>query len=267
MSSDRLVDTTLVAFTHKLADSAGQVIRPYFRHALSITNKAELNHFDPVTEADRAAEEAMRALILAEYPAHGICGEEHGDKPSEGPYRWVLDPIDGTRSFILGLPTWGTLIGLTRDGEPVLGMMDQPCIGERFWSGGDAAYFRDASGSERVIRARECPQLAGAIMTATTPEMFNAGSESDRFYDLAGQVRMMRFGGDCYLYCLLAMGFVDLVVEADLKTFDIVALIPIIRAAGGVVTSWDGGNPTSGGRIVAAGDPRLHAQALKVLGG
>ena len=149
----------------------------------------------------------------------------------------------------------------------LLGMMDQPCAGERFWSGGDAACFRDASGSEQVMRTRECPQLADAIMTATTPEMFKAGSESGRFYDLAGRVRMMRFGGDCYLYSLLAMGFVDLVVEADLKTFDIVALIPIIRAAGGVVTSWDGGDPTPGGRIVAAGDPRLHAQALKVLGG
>ncbi len=267
MNSERLVDTTLIPFAHKLADSAGQAIRPYFRHALSITNKAEQSLFDPVTEADRSAEEAMRRLILAEYPAHGICGEEHGDKPAEGPYRWVLDPIDGTRSFILGLPTWGTLIGLTRDGEPVLGVMDQPCVGERFWSGGGAAYFRDATGGEQVMRARECPRLAGAIMTATTPEMFEAGSESDRFYDLAGRVRMMRFGGDCYLYCLLAMGFVDLVVEASLKPFDIVALIPIIRAAGGVVTSWDGGAPVHGGRIVAAGDPRLHAEALKVLGG
>jgi histidinol phosphatase-like enzyme (inositol monophosphatase family) len=267
MASERLVDTTLLAFAHKLADSAGSAIRPYFRHAISVTNKAGQQLFDPVTEADRAAEKAMRGLILAEYPAHGICGEEFADKAVEGPYQWVLDPIDGTRSFILGLPTWGTLIGLTCEGETVLGMMDQPYTGERFWSTGGEAYFREASGSEHVMRTRECPVLGDAIMTATAPDMFAPGFETERFQALAGRVRMMRFGGDCYLYCLLAMGFVDLVVEASLKTFDIAAHIPIIRAAGGVVTAWDGGDPLPGGRILAAGDPGLHAEALKVLAG
>ena len=184
MASERLVDTTLVAFAHKLADSAGCAIRPYFRQALSITNKAEQRLFDPVTEADRSAESAMRTLILAEYPAHGICGEEFEDKAAEGPYRWVLDPIDGTRSFILGLPTWGTLIGLTRDGEPVLGMMDQPYTGERFWSSGEAAHFRNASG-EHIMRTRRCPALGDAIMTATTPDMFKTSPENERFYALA----------------------------------------------------------------------------------
>lgn len=267
MTSERLVDNSLVAFAHKLGDAAGCVIRPYFRQTLSITNKADDAHFDPVTEADRAAEDTMRRLILAEYPQHGICGEEFEDKPAEGPYRWVLDPIDGTRSFILGLPTWGTLIGLTSNGQPVLGMMDQPYTGERFWSAGGTARARDVSGAERVMRTRPCPQLSSAVMAATTPEMFEAAAGKERFYDLADRVRMMRFGGDCYLYCLLAMGFIDLVVEASLKTFDIAPLIPIIRAAGGVVTTWDGGDAVNGGRIIAAGDPALHAQALKVLAG
>jgi len=176
----------------------------------------------------------------------------------------VLDPIDGTRSFIMGVPLWGTLIGLTENGQPVLGLMDQPYIGERFWNGEAGAYFRNQQG-EQAIRTRACPSLSEATLAATAPDMFKDDA-AECFRSLSGACRMTRFGGDCYLYCMLAMGHLDIVAEAGLKPFDIAPLIPIIEAAGGVVTTWDGGDPAAGGRILAVGDPALHPAALAALG-
>jgi histidinol phosphatase-like enzyme (inositol monophosphatase family) len=263
MAPDKNVDLDFVIFAHELADNAGSVILPHFRGAGAVSNKAE-QAFDPVTEADRAAERIMRGMIRDKYPAHGIHGEEFDDLPANGPYRWILDPIDGTRSFILGLPSWGTLIGLAAEGLPVVGMMDQPYVKERFWGSKAGAFFRGSQG-ERQIHTRPCASLAEAILTATSPDIFNPG-DAERFQSLSRHMRMTRFGGDCYLYCLLAMGLIDIVAEASLKAFDIAPLIPIIEAAGGVVTTWDGGDPASGGRILAVGDPALHEAAIQALG-
>ena len=256
-------DLDFVMFAHQLADNAGSVILPHFRGAGAVSNKAEQT-FDPVTEADRAAEQIMRAMIRETYPEHGIHGEEFSDVPAHGPYRWILDPIDGTRSFILGLPSWGTLIGLSAQTVPMVGMMDQPYVKERFWGSKAGAFFRGRQG-ERQIHTRRCASLADAVLTATAPDMFDP-ADAERFRGLSAQVRMTRFGGDCYLYCLLAMGLIDIVAEASLKAFDIAPLVPIIEAAGGIVTTWDGGDPANGGRILAVGDPALHEAAMRGLG-
>jgi myo-inositol-1(or 4)-monophosphatase len=256
----------LISFAHRLADASAATILPYFREGAFVTNKAEQGRFDPVTEADRGAERVMRELIEAEYPDHGIYGEEFPDKPASGPLAWALDPIDGTRGFITGLPVWGTLIGLNHEGSPALGMMNQPFTGERFWNSAAGAHFRQGSGPERMMTSRKGGTLGDAVLAATVPDMFE-GAELERFNTLSRQVRMTRFGGDCYLYCMLAMGFIDIVAESSLKPFDIAPLVPIIRAAGGVVTTWDGGDPSQGGRIVAAGDPTVHEAAVKLLSG
>lgn len=253
----------LIVFAHELADAAGLAILPHFRKSLSVTNKDVAGRFDPVTEADRAAEVAMRQLIEARYPDHGIYGEEFPDKPAAGPFAWQLDPIDGTRGFITGMPVWGTLIGVSHEGSPLAGMMDQPYTRERFWNSAEGARFRNPAG-ETAIRTRSCAALGEAVLAATAPDMFS-GTQGDRFRALSAQMRMTRFGGDCYLYCMLAAGFIDIVAEAGLKPFDIAPLIPIVRAAGGVVTTWDGGDASQGGEIIAAGDPALHEQALKLL--
>ena len=255
--------SALIRFLHQLADASGDAILPHFRSGASVTNKAEQGRFDPVTEADRGAEAAMRQLIEAHYPDHGIYGEEFPDKPANGPFHWALDPIDGTRGFISGLPVWGTLIGLNHKGAPVLGMMNQPFTRERFWNSPEGALYR-GPGGERLMTTRKGGRLADAILVATSPDMFGE-AEFARFSALSRSVRMTRFGGDCYLYCLVAMGFIDLVAEAGLKPFDIAALIPIIHAAGGVVTTWDGADASAGGQIIAAADPALHEAALKQL--
>jgi myo-inositol-1(or 4)-monophosphatase len=177
----------------------------------------------------------------------------------------VIDPIDGTRAFIIGAPLWGTLIGLLDAGQPVLGLMNQPFTGERFWGAGGKARSSTRGGAPRSLKTRPCATLADAVLTTTHPDMFSAPGEQAAFQRLKAQARMTRFGGDCYAYCLLAGGFIDLIVEAGLKTYDVVALVPIIEGAGGRITTWQGKPATEGGRIVAAGDARLHKEALAVL--
>jgi myo-inositol-1(or 4)-monophosphatase len=251
-----------IATAHALAERAGEVILPHFRNVGTVDDKGGAE-FDPVTAADRGAEAAIREMLAAAYPGHGVVGEEFEDTRTEAEFCWIIDPIDGTRSFIMGQPLWGTLIGLTAERVPVLGMMNQPYTGERFWSGETESYF--ARGDEtRTIHVRPCPVLDKAILASTAPELFDA-SEISRFETLSRAVRLRRFGGDCYNYCLLALGQIDLVVEAGLKPFDILPLVPIIERAGGVVTTWDGADPSRGGRIVAAGDRALHAAALEIL--
>jgi myo-inositol-1(or 4)-monophosphatase len=253
----------LLATAHALADRAGAVILPHFRTGFVIDHKGG-DLFDPVTAADRAAEMAIRQALAEFYPSHGILGEEYGALRADADYCWVIDPIDGTRAFIVGQPLWGTLIGLKRGGMPVLGLMDQPFVGERFYSTEHEAFI-SRGGATRPMRARSCPTLREALLTCSSPDLFTTDEERERFETLARAVRLRRFGGDCYNYCLLALGQVDLVVEAGLKAYDILPLMPIIERAGGIVTTWDGGDAKDGGRILAAGDRRLHEAALKVL--
>jgi myo-inositol-1(or 4)-monophosphatase len=252
-------------FVDKLATISGEAILPFFRTSLGVEDKGSAAGFDPVTAADRAAETAMRKLIQRNFPAHGIIGEEYGDERADAEYVWVLDPIDGTKSFIAGMPAWGSLIALTRNGHPVYGMMHQPFIGERFTGDGGAAHYRGPAGA-RNLMVRPCGGLAEAILFTTSPLLMNAQDRAT-FGRVEAQVKLSRYGGDCYAYCMLAAGHVDLVIETELNPFDIMALIPIVEGAGGVITDWQGGAASKGGRIVAAGDRRVHEAARKVLAG
>jgi len=254
-------------FAHRLADISGEVALPYFRRSIAVRNKAAAEGFDPVTAADRAAERAIRKAVTARYPEHGLLGEEFGQIAGASQLNWVIDPIDGTRAFITGMPLWGTLIGLLDAGKPVLGLMNQPFTSERFWGAGGKAHSSMRGGTPRRLKTRACASLSEAIFTTTHPDMFAKDGERDAFEHIRARVRMTRFGGDCYAYCLLAAGFIDLIIEAGLKSYDIVALVPIIEGAGGRVTTWQGKPATDGGRIVAAGDPRVHKEALAVLRG
>jgi myo-inositol-1(or 4)-monophosphatase len=251
------------AFVNELATISGETILPFFRTALSIQDKGRPGSFDPVTAADHAAESAMRALIRRTFPDHGIIGEEFGQERADAEYVWVLDPIDGTKSFICGMPAWGTLIALLRSSEPVYGMMNQPFTREQFSGDGGAAHYRGPAG-ERALRVRPCANLADAVLLTTSPRLMN-GADRATFGQVEETVRLSRYGGDCYAYCMLAAGHVDLVIETELKPYDVLPLVPIITGAGGVITRWDGGPPNAGGRIVAAGDKRVHAAAVKML--
>ena len=254
------LDTLLNLALH-LADAAGEVIRPYFRKPLAIRDKPDLT---PVTAADRAAEAAMRALIEARFPDHGIVGEEFGRVREDAEFVWTLDPIDGTKSFISGVPLFGTLIALALDGRSILGVIDQPILRER-WVG---AVGRPTTLNGAAIQCRACPTLAAATLFATTPDMFK-GEDAACFARVSAAVKLTRFGADCYAYGLVATGFVDLVLEASLKPYDFCAMVPIVEGAGGVATDWRGRSLhlASDGRILVAGDRRLHGAALALLGG
>jgi myo-inositol-1(or 4)-monophosphatase len=263
---DRSQAEEFLAFAHVLADAAGKVTLPYFRTSLSVDNKLP-GGFDPVTEADRGAEAAIRALIEEAYPDHGIWGEEGGHAPGRSGLTWVIDPVDGTRAFITGSPLWGTLIALNDGERAVIGILDQPFLDERFW-GVSLPTWREAGyargGSKRGLATRACRGLAHAALSTTTIELFKQ-DERRAFETLMGRTRLTRFGGDCYQYALVAMGFMDLVVETSNQPYDVQALIPIIEGAGGAFTTWDGAAAEGGGRVIAAGDPRTHAEALEVL--
>ena len=250
-----------LTFARHLADAAGDVIRPYFRKPLAISDKADLT---PVTAADRTAEETMRSLIEARFPEHGILGEEFGRVREDAEFVWTLDPIDGTKSFISGVPLFGTLVALTRGGRSILGVIDQPILRER-WVG---AVGRPTTLNGVAIRCRACPMLAAATLFATTPDMFD-GQDAASFARVSAAVKLTRFGADCYAYGLVATGFVDLVLEASLKPYDFCAMVPIVEGAGGVATDWRGGrlHLASDGRILVAGDRRAHDAALALLGG
>jgi histidinol phosphatase-like enzyme (inositol monophosphatase family) len=254
-----------LALAHALADLSAKAVLPHFRRKLSIEDKGSEHGFDPVTNADRAAERSIRRHLAKVEPGHGIIGEEFEARAGAGRFNWVVDPIDGTKAFIMGSPLWGTLIGLLEGESPVLGIMNQPFTGERVWSGKHGTHWRLRNGPGRRVKTRSCPQLADAILTSTSPDLMGPARNLQAFQRLKSQVRMTRYGGDCYGYCLLAAGHVDLVVEAGLKAHDVVALIPIIEGAGGRITTWEGEGAQRGGRIVAAGDPKLHEQALRIL--
>ena len=253
-----------VEFFRTIARTAAAETLPRFRRFGDISNKVQ-GGFDPVTEADREAEQAIRALIRAEYPDHGILGEEFGSENPASNHIWVIDPIDGTRSFISGIPLWGTLVGLTEKGDAVAGMMAQPFTGELFYATGGSAFY-EGPGGAWSLATRKTASLADATLCTTTPALFR-GARREAYDRLETSIRMPRYGTDCYAYAMLAAGHVDLVVEVGLQSYDIVALIPIIEAAGGTITDWNGGPAEHGGEIVAAATPGLHEAALKVLRG
>jgi len=249
-----------LALAGALADRAGAVLRKYFRTSLPVEDKADRT---PVTAADREAESEMRALIEARFPDHGILGEEHGRTRPGADYVWVIDPLDGTKSFIAGVPLFGTLIALTFKGVPVLGIVDQPILRER-WLGAEG---RPTTLNGKPAKTRQCTALAAATLYATSPDMF-AGADAKAFDALRAGVKLARYGADCYAYGLLASGFVDLVVEAGLKPYDFCALAPVVEGAGGEMSDWRGETLTiqSDGRVVAAGDPALAEAARARLG-
>ena len=248
-----------LALALRLADAAGGEIRPHFRNLATIEEKPDQT---PVTVADRAAETAMRRLIETHFPDHGILGEEFGAVRGDADYVWVLDPIDGTKSFISGVPLFGTLIALTRGRRPILGIIDQPISRER-WVGAEG---RPTTLNGAAVRCRACPRLDAATLFATTPEMFKGG-DAACFTSLSAAVKLTRFGADCYAYGLVAAGFVDLVLEASLKPYDFCAMVPIVEGAGGVATDWRGAalDLDADGRILVAGDQRAHRAALSLL--
>lgn len=251
----------LRAFAGELADAAGAAILPHFRAELVVEDKAAGGAvFDPVTVADRAAERVMRAMIAARYPDHGIVGEEEGSVTGSSPLKWVLDPIDGTRAFVTGLPIWGTLIALHDGQRPVLGVIDQPFTRERFVGTSAGAWSND-----KPIRTRRCPDLAQARVMLTVPAAGAKVADQAVFDAIASSAQIVRFGGDCYAYGLLAHGLVDLVLEAHLDIHDVQALIPVVEGAGGVITTWDGGDPQNGGSVIACGDPALHQFLLPLI--
>ncbi|MDO8607759.1 MAG: histidinol-phosphatase [Phaeospirillum sp.] len=254
-----VIPAEFVTLAERLADAARPVVARYFRTPVAVDDKADDS---PVTIADREVEAAMRAILAAEAPGHGVLGEEHGRTNCGAEWVWVLDPIDGTAAFITGKPSFGTLIALAHRGRPVLGIIDQAFTQER-WLG---AVGRPTTLNGVPARVRACPDLAHAYAYTTAPELFCPQTRPawDR---VAARVKRPRYGCDCYAYALVASGFVDLVVEAGLKPYDFAALVPVIEGAGGCMTDWSGNPLTihSEGRVCATGDARVHAEALRVL--
>lgn len=253
-------ESAFLPLAHAMADAArGHSLR-YFRTPLDVLTKSDES---PVTVADREAEAAMRGLLQAQAPIHGILGEEHGRERLDAEYVWVIDPIDGTKSFITGSPLWGTLVALLHHGRPVLGLMDLPVLGER-WTA-QAGQLTQCNG--RPMHASGCTELSQARVYTTSPDAFGA-QDWQRFDGLSRQCALRRFGGDCYAYAQLAGGHVDLVIEAGLQPYDYLSLVCLVEGAGGRITDWEGRALTvaSDGRVVAAATPQLHTQALSQLG-
>lgn len=262
---DQALAQELQDFLRELVAVAAAAALPYFRQSVTVDNK-EAGGFDPVTVADRETEDALRRAIEQRFPEHGITGEERPPERPDARYQWVIDPIDGTRAFICGLPTWATLVGLCDNGVPVMGLMSQPVVGEYFIGGGSSAInsYRDR---EIPLSTSAVVDVAQSSLFATSPGMFATGDEAARFNALSAQAQLTRYGVDSYAYCLLAAGHVELVAEAGLGFYDVAALIPIIEAAGGIVTDWTGQPVRGGGTVVAAANSALHGRALQVLRG
>lgn len=267
--SATLDPATLPAVVDPLLEQAGALARRWFRTALAADDKGGVHGYDPVTEADRGIEDLLRAGIAEAFPDHQVIGEERGTTGPDGArHRWLIDPIDGTKAFVSGSPLWGILLGLVAadgdGGRAVAGWLHQPYIAETFSAVGGVATMRRGE-TTIELRTRQDSELATAVMYTTFPGMFQTSAEQAAFARLSERVRLMRFGGDCYAYALLTMGFVDLVVEASLAPYDIVPIIPLVEAAGGVITDLDGNSPLAGGFVVASANPTVHDQALAVI--
>ncbi|SHJ03083.1 histidinol-phosphatase, inositol monophosphatase family [Shimia gijangensis] len=246
-----------------MADAARDAILPHFRLPALVAANKEEGGFDPVTEGDRAAERAMRAVLAEHRPQDGIFGEEYGQSEGTSGLTWVLDPIDGTRGFISGTPTWGVLIALSDSTGPIFGIVDQPYIKERFVGGFGEAYVNGPHG-RRDLQCRSDSTLSDAILFTTFPEVGSA-QEGAAFKAVSDKVKLTRYGMDCYAYALVATGQVDLVIEACLNAYDIQGPMAVVQAAGGIVTDWQGGPAHDGGRVIAAANARVHAEALAIL--
>lgn len=255
----------IIRTAHDMADAARMAILPLFRSDDLVADNKRPADFDPVTEADRAAEQAMRQVLARNRPDDAILGEEYGHSPGTSGLTWILDPIDGTRAFISGAASWGVLIGLSDGQDIVYGLIDQPYIGERFEGGFGIARMTGPHGT-RSLQTRRDVALDRATLMTTFPEVGTA-SEAQAFRRVADQVRLTRYGLDCYAYALLALGQIDLVIEAGLQSYDIAGPLAVVQAAGGIVTDWQGGPAAQGGQVIAAASPELHAAALALLAG
>ena len=253
---------TIIDIAHALADAARAAILPHFRTAMRPDNKLACG-FDPVTAADHASEQAMRTILADRRPHDAILGEEFGATPGTSGLTWVLDPIDGTRAFICGAPTWGVLIAVADAGGPVYGLIDQPYTGERFEGGWGRARLSGPR-AETPLAVRDAGDLSQATVMTTFPEV-GTPDDGAAFARVAAQARLTRYGMDCYAYALLALGHVDLVIEAGLQPYDIAAPMAVVRAAGGIVTDWQGGDAAGGGHVIAAATPALHRAAMDLL--
>jgi histidinol phosphatase-like enzyme (inositol monophosphatase family) len=255
----------LIETAHALADAARTATLAHFRSDGLSAETKEITRFDPVTVADRASEQAMRAILAVQRPDDAILGEEFGTKPGRSGLTWVLDPIDGTRGYLSGTPTWGVLISVADETGPIFGIIDQPYIGERFAGGLGVAEVVGPMG-RRALKTRPARPLSEAILFSTFPEV-GTDEEGAIFRRLVPAMRLTRYGMDCYAYALIAAGQIDLVVEAGLQAYDVQAPIAVIEAAGGIVTDWAGGQVHQGGRVLAAANAGVHAAAMAVLNG
>jgi myo-inositol-1(or 4)-monophosphatase len=263
MSVSKTTQTELLRVAHALADAARPITLANFRGARLATENKDSSGFDPVTIADRGAEMAMRALLADQRPDDAILGEEYGFKEGTSGLTWVLDPIDGTRGYISGTPTWGVLISVADQNGPLFGLIDQPYIGERFAGGFGVSEVHGPQGRS-ALQCRAPRMLSQATVLTTFPEV-GTPQERAAFHAVAGQAQLTRYGMDCYAYALLAAGQVDLVIEAGLNAYDIHAPIAVVQAAGGIVTDWTGGPVHDGGRAIAAANTAIHAEAIAVL--
>lgn len=254
---------SLTDFARAAAAASAAAILPYFRNNTPVDTKPDVV-WDPVTEADRAGERVIRAMIEERFPDHGIHGEEYGIKEGRSPFTWILDPVDGTRAFICGMPTWTTLIGLNVEGRPRLGLMNQPHVGECFF-GNPLGAWCDYAGSLRPLRVKERRPLADCIFCTTAPELYRSGTEQRILAAVTDRTRLRRFGGDAYFFSLTAAGQIDIAMDAHMQPYDIAPLIPVIEGAGGCVATWDGGPAENGGNVVAASHRDLLAEVLELI--
>jgi len=252
----------LERFLLELDAAAAAVTLPLFRTGLDVINKAGQNAFDPVTAADHGAEAAIRQLIAQRFPSHGVIGEEYGEDRPDAEFVWILDPVDGTRAFVSGIPLWAHLIGLRYQGQPVMGAIGQPYLQEVFLGVPSGSRLIRPEG-ERPLRVRPCPRLTEATLAATDPVACFSPSEQGAWSQVRAAARLTRLGGDAYIFALVALGAIDIVVEAGLKTWDIDPIVPVIENAGGLVTDWRGRTlGRHGGQVAAVGDPRVLDEAL-----
>jgi myo-inositol-1(or 4)-monophosphatase len=253
----------LTNFAREMARQAATAILPHFRNNAVVDVKPDVV-WDPVTEADRAAERVMRAMIEERFPDHGINGEEYGNKDSKSDLTWILDPVDGTRAFICGMPTWTTLIGLSQEGEPRVGVMNQPYVGECFFGNPDGAWC-EYHGTLRRLRVKARRPLAESIFCTTAPELYRTDVERRILATLSKSTRLTRYGGDAYFFCLMASGQIDIAIDARMQPYDIAPLIPIMEGAGGCASTWDGAPAAQGGDVASACHPELLAEVLELI--
>lgn len=257
--------TELTRFATALARASAEAILPHFRKNAAVEVKEGVV-WDPVTEGDRAGERIIRQMIGDRYPDHGIHGEEYGIKEARSPFTWVLDPVDGTRSFICGMPTWATLIGLNYEDRPVIGLMNQPVVGDMFYGSPDGAW-NDYRGHVAPIRTRQGVPLARARVGTTSPDLYRSARDAAAFQRFRSRVQLVRYGGDAYFFSVMAAGHLDIAMDANLQAYDIAPLLPIVTGAGGVYAEWTGGDASRGGNVITAGSQALLDEALEVLAG